>query len=110
MISCKQKKIKLTNASRGKLFETAVNLFQNGTFHEIMKNLSILEDPDRYYNWYHGYTKLQYPFYVEKSNQLRETFNQITYIAGRDDKNQMLFGKLIKQQMYYPFFIQIRPK
>ena len=69
------KKIKLTNASRGKLFETAVNLFQNGTFHEIMRNLSILEDPDRYYNWYHGYTRLQYPFYEENSNQLRETFN-----------------------------------
>ena len=27
-----------------------------------MRNLSKVEDPDRYYNWYYGYTKLLFPY------------------------------------------------
>ena len=29
----------------------------------IMRNLTLLEDPDRYYNWYKGYTELKLPYY-----------------------------------------------
>ena len=35
----------------------------NDLYAIIMRNLSMLEDEDRYYNWYHGYTYLQFPFY-----------------------------------------------
>ena len=36
-----------------------------------MNNLTKVEDPNRYYNWYHGYTKIVYPYYDKFSNQLR---------------------------------------
>ena len=29
----------------------------------MVKNMSRLEDPDRYYNWYYGYTKISYPHF-----------------------------------------------
>ena len=36
-----------------------------------MTNLSKVKDPDKYYNWYQGYTQIQYPYYNIGSNQLR---------------------------------------
>ena len=35
-----------------------------------MTNLSKVDDPDRYYNWYHGYTEIEYPYYYKKYNRL----------------------------------------
>ena len=46
-----------------------------------MRNLSKLKDPNRYYNWYHGYTGLQYPYYDYKVNQLKYFVNT-TYTSG----------------------------
>ena len=67
--------VNLNNNSRAELLEYATSLLENGTFQEILKNLSILEDPDRYYNWYHGYTEIKFPFYDVTANQMRKLFN-----------------------------------
>ena len=37
----------------------------------MMSNLSILEDPDRFYNWYKAHTKVQFPVYYVSQNQLK---------------------------------------
>ena len=63
--------MKLDNVTRMELFEFALDVVQEEFFYETMKNLSKLEDPDRNYNWYHGYTWLTYPYYDYENNQLR---------------------------------------
>ena len=40
----------------------AFELLYDNYFDEIMRNLSKLEENDRYYNWYHGYTELKLPY------------------------------------------------
>ena len=52
------------------LFEYAFDVLQDEFYKETIRNLSKLDDPDRYYNWYHGYTKIQYPYYDSKLSQL----------------------------------------
>ena len=56
-------RIQLTDDHRRKLFDYALEVIQDEFFNEIMNNLTKINDPDRYYNWYHGYTALQYPRY-----------------------------------------------
>ena len=59
------KDMTIGNKTRKELTDYAVNLLNK--FYEvdssIMTNLSMLEDNDRYYNWYHGYTKIKLPYY-----------------------------------------------
>ena len=62
--------LKLDNESRKELFNYSVDVVQEEFYGEVMRNLSKVEDPDRYYNWYHGYTSLRYPFYFAEDNQL----------------------------------------
>ena len=58
--------IKLDNDTREELFDFALDVIQDEFHKEIMTNLSKVEDPDRYYNWYHGYTRIRYPYYASK--------------------------------------------
>ena len=52
------------------LFEYAFDVLQDEFYKETIRNLSKLDDPDRYYNWYLGYTRIQYPYYDSKISQL----------------------------------------
>ena len=58
----KSEKVELTKDLRNELLDYALDVIQDEYFNEVMGNLSKVEDPDRFYNWYHGYTKLQYPY------------------------------------------------
>ena len=61
----------LDSNSREKLFDYAMEVIQDYYFEEIMNNMSRLQDPNRYFNWYYGYTKLNYPYYDKYSNQFQ---------------------------------------
>ena len=64
------KYIGLDQKIRKQLFNSALSIIQEEFFIDIMKNLSKVKDSDRYYNWYHGYTRISYPFHDTDSNQL----------------------------------------
>ena len=32
--------------------------------------MSKIEDPDRFFNWYQGYTKVRYPYYLSGENKV----------------------------------------
>ena len=63
----------LDNDTKNKLVNNTIDVLYNAYTHNtydtfykmVMKNLSMLEDKDRYYNWYHGYTKIDLPFYSD---------------------------------------------
>ena len=52
-----------------------MDVIQVNFYEEMMENLSKIEDPDMFYNWYYGYTLLQYPFYNPEDNQLLYIIN-----------------------------------
>ena len=53
--------ITLDNETRNKLKNYAVDLLNDYVFYSILANLSMIEDRDRYYNWYNGYTYINLP-------------------------------------------------
>ena len=66
--------IQLLNDAGKQLLEHALNVIQDVFYNELMMNLSKVEDPDRYYNWYHGHTWITYPHHDVENNQLYFTF------------------------------------
>ena len=59
----KSTNMNLNSKSRNELIDYSLDVIQEELYKEVMANLSKLEDPDRFYNWYHGYTTIKYPFY-----------------------------------------------
>ena len=60
----KAENMTLDNTTRKELANYAMELLYDHLYDNIMRNLSKLEDNDRYYNWYHGYTKIELPYYI----------------------------------------------
>ena len=73
-------KIKIDNATRKELFDFALDVVQDEFYKEIMRNLSKIQDTNRYFNWYHGYTLLCYPYY-DSSISVDGIFHQLKYIV-----------------------------
>ena len=63
----------LDNDTRKELTNYAVQLLYDYLYDSLIANVSKLEDNDRYYNWYHGYTQIVVPFY--------DDWHGVTYYA-----------------------------
>ena len=50
--------ISLENHSRQELVNNALELLNDHIYEALMTKVSLLEDHDRYYNWYHGLTDI----------------------------------------------------
>ena len=57
----------LDNDTRNELKEYAVGLIQEHIYKDVMSNLSLIEEADRYYNWYWGITEIYLPYWGENS-------------------------------------------
>ena len=60
----------LDKDTRKELIEYAMKVIQDEFSDEIMTNLSKIEDPERFYNWYHGYSQIMFPYYDYTDNLL----------------------------------------
>ena len=54
----------IDNKTRSELISYSLALLYDQLHNNMMKNLSILKDEKRYYNWYHGYTRIMLPSYT----------------------------------------------
>ena len=63
----------LDEDSRKDLAFLAMKLANGQKFEEIMRNLSMFEEENRYYNWYNAFTVMRLPFY--KSDKFNNTDN-----------------------------------
>ena len=52
----------LDNEIRDELENYALELLNFQLSDNVLKNTEMLHDDDRYYNWYHGFTKMQIPY------------------------------------------------
>ena len=80
----------IDNNRRMELLDSAMDVFQDEFHKEIMTNLNKVEDPDRYYNWYHGYTFLEYPSYDTYYHRLRYS---LTTFASSGKISTQYFGE-----------------
>ena len=53
--------------SRKQLSDLALEVINDLTFEELMRNMSLFIEVNRYYNWYQGHTKVGLPYYDDGS-------------------------------------------
>ena len=89
----------LDNDTRFELTNFAMEMLNDQLYDNIMKNMSKLEDKDRYYNWYHGYTNI-WPPYIEDgaANYYVET------TATSGSISTQYFGQEFDADKVEPFF------
>ena len=52
----------LVPEERNEMINYALKLMEDHHYQNLMTNLSVLEEKNRYYNWYHGYTRMDLPY------------------------------------------------
>ena len=70
------------------MFEYAKDVIQDSFYTKVLNNLHKLVYSDRYFNWYQGFTQLQYPFH--NKNRLRYT---VTTYATSGEISTQYFGQ-----------------
>merc|ERR1712218_595995 len=55
--------ITMTLNQRNQLLEYTLELLHEPYYNEILRNMSILQEENRSYNWYHGLSEIAFPYY-----------------------------------------------
>ena len=53
----------LNAVDREEILNYTVEMIQKYNFDDVMLNMSLIEEENRFYNWYHGITQLQIPYW-----------------------------------------------
>ena len=72
----------LDNDTRNELANFAAELLYDHLHDIMMRNMSILEENDRYHNWYHGYTQIMTPFLSSTQYILTRIYNYDVYTSA----------------------------
>ena len=87
------KKTNLSEKAREQLLHDAIDDFQERFTTELMNNLSKIQDPDRYFNWYKGITEIRYPYYSYFTINYHLT-NKIHTTAVKGNISIQYFGEI----------------
>ena len=79
----------LDDKTRDELTSFAVELLYESLADNIMTNVELIEDEDRYYNWYHGYTELKLPYIKDATGEISY---QVTTTAISGNISTQYFG------------------
>ena len=66
----------LDNDTRSELTQYAVGLIQDQVYQDVMQNISLIEEENRYYNWYMGYTQIVPPFWGQSTCSQKDCSEQ----------------------------------
>ena len=96
----------LDRAARYDLFFYANDLLYDHLKDVIINNMSKLEDNDRYYNWYHGYSQINFPRYsINTYSGHTLTFNMETTATSGTISTQYFGEKFdadkVERHLYY---------
>ena len=57
------KNVTMDNDTKNELIEYAVGTIQDHVYNDIISNFSELQEENRYFNWYSGYTEIRLPYW-----------------------------------------------
>ena len=87
----KSAKEEIEKAKKDELFEYTIDIIQENFYDEMMTNLNKVEDPDRYFNQYYGYTKIGNPYFDKGSRQLSYYVETIAANSKRQHINTIFW-------------------
>ena len=95
----------LKNETRNEMTDYAMLLLYEHCFDNIITNLSLLQDKDRYYNWYHGITEIMIPYYTSNAYFDRLSYSVSTHATSgtitTKDFGDMFDADKVEKRIYY---------
>ena len=96
---------------RKKLFQVLDDEIYVPYFRSMMKNLSLFQAENRFYNWYHGYTKISCPYYdgslvYDYSTTLPLGSYATPYFSSKMNKT-LLIATWSKIRIFVPYSLYI---
>ena len=91
------KNMTLSSSKREELLQFTLQLLHQPYYEEILRNLSTLEEENRYFNWYHGYTQIGLPYNYDAGRDYTYMRNDISTGAAKGSIKSRCFG-----QKFYP--------
>ena len=82
----------LDNDTRQELTNYALELLYDKLYEDIMRNMSKLDESERYYNWYHGYSEIQLPYFSSNRYAPGVKYKVSTYTSSGSISTQY-FGE-----------------
>ena len=67
----------LDKDKRNELTQYAVGLIQDHVYNDVMTNISLLEEENRYYNWYMGHTSIRLPYWGKRKCNEKKSFGRL---------------------------------
>ena len=104
----KSEKVTTDNVTRRELFDYAMDVIQEKFYDEIKKNLSKVQYPDRYYNWYHGYTEIEYPYYNEGTYYKQLIFHVTTTATSGNISTQYFDDRFNATKVDGDIYVKIK--
>ena len=95
----------IDDEQRNMLVDYMLDLLHDSYYQELMVNVSFLQDEDRYYNWYKGYTMIDIPY--DAHGQLQYTVYTTATSGSITTKN---FGCTFNKEKVTNAFIKIDMK
>ena len=83
--------MKIDGKIRRELYEFSVNVLQNHYYEEAMKELLKITDNSRFFNWYHGLTRIKYPYHDDIFNFMKY---ELETIALSGNISTQYFGEI----------------
>ena len=96
---------------RKKFIEDCLEVFQDKFYNEIMRNLSKVTNPDRYLHWYHGYTKIKYPYHWKSYNLPRHSV-YTSAISGNISTQyfeEKFDAEKVEKSIYISIYVNVPP-
>jgi len=94
------KNMTIDDTTREHLENVAVELLYDHIFDTIMRNLSMLDERMRYYNWYNGLTKLEFPYDFGGVNFYIHSYALSGSISTKYFRDKFNADKVVKQCNY----------
>ena len=97
----------LDDEERKDLVNYATMVADSQNYDQIIRNLSMFHEENRYYNWYHGYTKVELPRYVEhkSTNELSLTTTAASGSISLQNLEQVFDAKTGSIEMEVNLFL-----
>ena len=88
---------------RKHLLESLTQIIQETFFEDLLKTLDMVKEEKRYYNWYHGYTRILFPYY----RNTKDVKNRFEYriFTNRDYHFCITFDLEEESYICYAFWV-----
>ena len=95
----------LTEDMRDELFAYALEVFIEDTFSQ--SDWTKLHEEDRFYNWYHGYTKIKSPFSDDEGLNIEIHTSATTGVVTTKHYKEQFMPELVERKLLYTVYVYL---